>query len=30
MEQKILSERFFQLSRSVQVPYEFDEWKSFE
>ena len=30
MEQKILSERFYQLSRSVQVAYEFDEWKSFE
>ena len=30
MEQKILSERFYQLSKSVQVAYEFDEWKSFE
>jgi uncharacterized membrane protein len=30
MEQRILSERFFQLSRAVKVPYKFDEWKSFD
>lgn len=29
MEQKMLSERFYQLSRAVSVEYEFDGWKSF-
>ncbi|MDA3845613.1 MAG: DUF2254 domain-containing protein [Vallitaleaceae bacterium] len=28
MEQKMLSERFYQLSRAVNVEYEFDGWKS--